>query len=216
MTGGGRRAGDHDHADAGFTVVELLVAMIIFGSILGVAGGAVLSVTRATVSAARTSTQLDQARAITNLLERQVRSASAINRPATSGSNVYLEFEQDVAGQQACVQWVLRRSTGTLAMRIWATGENGNHTPSQWRTFATNVVNTPAQEPFTFSPAGESAAHQRLGILLRQSSDGAPVTTSELTMSARNTSEYSSTNADLDGDGLSDSQVCQDFADVRP
>ncbi len=205
----------HDRSDdSGFTLVEMLFAMGIFGVLLAIFSTAITDFSASTVRTFQTSDQSTQARIVFDLFDKQVRAASAINRPALIGNNWYVEFRSEAIPPSMCTQWVLRTDTGELAVRTWLSGATAM--APAWRTLSTYVVNTSAQQPFTFSPSTTTAPMQRLTVSLRYQQGTGPVTVSSSSFTARNTTTSTATNADSDGDGLSDTQVCDDFTGWRP
>lgn len=190
--------------DDGFTLVEFIVAMGIFAGLLAIFATAVSSFASTTVRINRTADQSAHARTAFNLLDKQVRAATAINPPGANTANVnwYVEFQQVALLPNTCTQWVLRTDTHTLAMRTWVSGPTTAQTPTPWRTIATDVVNysTPSTTatnvaPFTFTAATAGLEKQQLSVnlLFRQSLTG-PVTTIGSTYVARNSSSTSVTN----------------------
>jgi prepilin-type N-terminal cleavage/methylation domain-containing protein len=208
--------------DSGFSLIELIVAMSIFGALLVLFATTILNFTTATTRTVQTSDQGSEARDVFNLFDRQVRSASAINRPVEVGTNWYVEFRTDALPPSTCTQWVLRTATHTLATRSWITGVTPPATPSSWRTIATDVVNLTGplsaggQPPFTFTLATVTSPRQQLITSLRFKQGTSPATVSTSTFSAANTSTSTVTNPDVNVDGISDSQVCQEIASPRP
>ena len=200
--------------DSGYTMVELVVAMGIFSVLLAVFAVTIENFTRATIVSVQTSDQSTQARTIFNLFDKQVRSSSAINRPVLVGGNWYVEFRTDAISPSTCTQWVLRTSTQTLAVRTWTTGVTAVSTPGSWRTLATDVSST--GQPFTFTAGTTEVPNQQLAIDLRYRKGTGPVTSSRSTFTAQNTNVSTVTNADVNADGVSDTQVCRDISNARP
>jgi prepilin-type N-terminal cleavage/methylation domain-containing protein len=205
-----------ESGQAGFTVTELVVAMSIFAVLLAIFGAAIVSFTSATTRTLQTSDQATEARNAFNLFDRQVRSAAAVNRPQLVGANWYVEYRNEAAIPSVCTQWVLRTGTSTLAVRTWVSGVSAVATPSAWRTISTAVVNTPAQPPFSFTAATVTSPRQQLTIDLRFRRGTSPATVETSTFTAANTSTSTVSNPDVDTDGRSDTQVCQDIPVVRP
>jgi prepilin-type N-terminal cleavage/methylation domain-containing protein len=205
---------------AGFSLVELIVAMSIFAVILSIFGLTIVNFSNATARTIATSDQSTTSRTVYNLLDKQVRAADAINRPVLVGTNYYLEFRNSTVSPPICVQWVDRTATSTLAVRQWVTGGTTTVTPTDWRSLALDDVNatSDAQPPFAFTPATSSIPYQQLTVSLRfrqGTSASASVLNSSFT--AANSSTSSVTNADVNNDGVSDTQVCaSDLTSFRP
>jgi prepilin-type N-terminal cleavage/methylation domain-containing protein len=183
--------------DSGFTLVELLVAMGIFGVLLAVFATSITSFSRSTVRTYRSSDQATQSRIVFNQFDKQVRAASAITQPAvgTSGLNWYVEYRDETVVPGTCTQWVLRTDTDTLAVRDWTVGATSATAASAWRTLATNVVNTTAQDPFGLVISTSTVPRQRLTVSLRFQSGTGPLTLTSSTFVARNTSTLTETNS---------------------
>jgi prepilin-type N-terminal cleavage/methylation domain-containing protein len=196
--------------DSGFTLVELLVAMSLVGVLVAVFMAAVTQMTRATVRVQNVTTSSDEARRVYERFERQFRSASEVNRPVRTGTTWYLEFRTSATGTTTaqCTQWRYLASAGQVQLRTWS--DVSSPVAGAWVTVGSRVVNDPVtQPPFAFAPADLTYSRQRVTLDLRASS-GVPgsARVSGLVV-ARNSSPNSVTNADGNGDGVSDNQVCQ-------
>lgn len=199
------------HRDGGHTVLELLVAMSIFTTILAVIGSAILVM----ISDVRKSDNLSAAnssiRMVFSRLDKQVRYATAINRPVlVNGTDWYVEFAT-VDGHNAaiCYQWRLLGATDALQERSWY-GVPG--TAPSFVTVATSVTNNPGtQPPFVFTPATLSVPVQQLtvNVIVARGPKSTATVNMTATFVARNTDTSTATNTDANGDGVSDSQVCQ-------
>jgi prepilin-type N-terminal cleavage/methylation domain-containing protein len=209
-------AGDRQ---SGFSLVELIVAMSIFAVILAIFGITLVNFSSATARTAATSDQSTTARTVYNLFDKQVRAADAINRPVLVGTNYYLEFENTTVNPGICIQWVDRTATNTLAYRQWAVSAT-TVVAGAWQTVATTDVNTTSggQPPFQFAPATTADPFQQLTINLqfKQANGAASATVVTSTFTAANSSTSSKSNPDLDGNGVSDSPVCQNIATFQP
>lgn len=153
--------------DAGYTLVELLVAMGIFTVVLSVVMAGVMVMT---VDLRKTSNQTDASDQVRNAvlrMDKQVRYADSIVPPKRIGSDWYVAFETTVSGQNNCQGYRLRGATDLLQYRKV---DNNTGTDSGWHTVATNVVNDPtvsAQQPFTLTAAnGTTMLRQLLDVHL--------------------------------------------------
>jgi prepilin-type N-terminal cleavage/methylation domain-containing protein len=198
---------------AGFTLVELVVAMGLFAVLLAVLMSAIIGMIgnlRKTQGIADAS---GQARVAFDRLDRQLRYATAVNRPVLVGQDWYLEFTTlDTAGQVGCRQWRVGGATDLLQQRAWT---GAPVTPPSWAGVATGVVNNPAsQPPFTFVAADAQHPTQQVTVDLVLTRGANPPGHAETrsTLVARNTDTTTATNADANGDGVSDQQVCQEVA----
>jgi prepilin-type N-terminal cleavage/methylation domain-containing protein len=203
IPGPAARRGD----DSGLTIVELLVAMGIFGVLLAIFSSAMMSLSKATVRTLQRSTQTSESRTIFDLFDKQVRSASAVNSAGlgTSGLNWYVEYKNEIAVPTTCTQWVLRTDTDTLAFRTYTDGAVAGST---WRTVAKDVVNTTTQPPFALTVSSAAIPMQRLSLNLRFQKGKGPLSLSNSVFTARNTSTATDSNS-------ATTQVCQ-FSGWRP
>lgn len=204
---------NHDRGDEGVTLVELIVALGVFTTVIVVFLAGIVTMTSNTARAVSVSDSGSVARTVFQRLDKEVRYASSINRPGKGGSGAqYVEYLIQVVegGKDArCIQW--RVTTNGELQRREAAGTAGT-SPGAWLTYTDDVrndLNVPAQLPFTFSRADSTYANQRLAVNLdiRPSTNHAGAgLTAELV--ARNTSSSSTSNADLDNDGRSDVMIC--------
>lgn len=188
--------------DRGVTLVELIVAMGIFTTVVSVVLTGMVMMTRGTVRAGSQTDAMNASRVAFERLDRQVRYAEAINAPGTSGAGAqYVEFRiaGSVAqnGQPRCYQWRYDPSAKTLAYRVW--DDLAGVTPPGFTVVARQVQAAPsgysAPYPFAFTPASTSQAHQSLSLRLRIGASIAKVTVDTTTsFAARNSSTDSQTN----------------------
>ncbi len=203
--------------DRGTTLIEVIVAMSIFSVIITIFGVAVTQWTQSIVRGDAIADQTSAARTAFDFLDRQVPAASAVNYPVLSGSSWYLEFRTDATSPSTCTQWRLDTDTQLLQWRTWPTDTGVLGTPTAWRTAATGVVNSvdPSQKPFSMDKVDAQYAQQRLDMRLRLQQSTGPVTQSNATFTARNTSPTTQTDADVNNDGVSDNEVCTDISGTR-
>lgn len=197
--------------DSGYTLIELLVAMGLFTFLIVIFMSGIVQMTRSTVRVQNVTGSADEARRAFTRMDRQLRYASAVNRPVRVGDDWYLEFQTTSTGTTtgACTQWRLVDSGNRLQYRTWP--DTGSPTASSWTTVASDVANDPtAQPPFSFAAADSTYTRQRVTLFLHVT-DGQPGSAEvRATFVARNTSTATVTNADATpADGVSDSQVCQ-------
>ncbi|MFB9377824.1 type II secretion system protein J [Kineococcus gynurae] len=201
-------------ADAGYTMVELLVAMSIFTVLLTVFLSGLLVVYKDTAKTQAVGASADALRSSFLRLDRQVRYADAVNFPGTVNGTDYVEFR--IPGQGGavgtCYQW-RRTATGTLDWRSWPTSGTA---PTSWLTVATDVQPAPAATNgvavpvFAVTPAGKDGrVHSQLAVNVmstRSASNGADRLSA--TFVATNTGVDSAGNADANADLISDNPVC--------
>ncbi len=207
--------------DDGMTLVELMVAMGIFTTVVALFMSGLVVITRGTVRDTSQSDAMSASRVAFQRLDRQVRYAEAVNAPGTGASGAqYVEFRISGAvaatGQPRCYQWRYDPTVRTLSMRMW--DDLAGVSPPPYTTVATNVQPAPsgygAPYPFAFTPASTTQAHQALSLRLRAGVDSAQVSVdTTTTFSARNSSIDSQSNV-LDG-GQSAAPVCRSVA-TRP
>jgi hypothetical protein len=159
-------------AGEGFTILELLVSRIL----MAVVSTTFLAATNAIYSGIHKQQGITDAadgnRRAFELLDKQVRYASAINTPGTAADgNFYIEYmwSKSTGSLDAvtCTQWRLNPTTDVLQYRSWAAGSTPNPTPT-FTTVDTGVTNTPStQPPFSLlGPTinGATMQYQVLGI----------------------------------------------------
>ena len=206
--GGGR--------EAGFTLVELLVAMGVFAVLMTLALTAVVGMTRVTTRVQNVGDASDRLRQAFLTLDRQARYADAVNFPGASGGAWWVEMHTPATDAAAarCTQWRYTPTTHRLEQRSWADGSLP--TAGTWRTVADRMLGD--AQPFALVPADATYVHQELRVRLRAgSSDSAAGGRSGLDTRfvARNSTASSPGNADSNGDGVSDAPVCGPLATVR-
>lgn len=196
------------------TLTELIVSMGIFSILMAVITAAVVSWTGTAVRNTRVADQTTESRRMFTSFDRSVLSASAVNRPVKVGTNWYVEVLDETVTPKVCRQWVFRGGAGELASREWKTGVP-SPAPTAWRVLGWNLSPS-GGKPFTMHPASVTDGTQSLSVsLVAQRGDG-PRTETRGHFSARNSSAASPSQLDLNGDGVSDTQVCStDFSGWR-
>ncbi|MEP7763983.1 type II secretion system protein [Sanguibacter sp. 25GB23B1] len=216
---------DQERDDTGMTLVELIVAMGIFTVVIAVFMAGIVVMTKNTARAQAVADAGDEVRRVFQRLDREVRYASAINRPGTGSSGAYyveyLVSAVEAGKQPMCTQWRYVPATGTIERRTWANVTSGA-SPSAWSTLANRVRNDLAtQKPFEFTPAGSINASQQLRVFLdvgpgAGGPDARKGAQLDSQFVARNTDTSTTTNADIDNNGASDTPVCQQSGTGRP
>lgn len=158
--------------EEGMTLVELIVAMGILTIMLTVSMAAITTMTQDAVRSKSVTDAADQLRVTFQQMDKEIRYASAINAPASTGTGYYVEYlvEANAAsGAEQCVQWRYVTASGELQRRTATPGG----TPSEWRTTVTKLRNdltVAAQRPFTLAKAGVSGdkvfTKQQLAVYL--------------------------------------------------
>jgi len=198
-----RHARSRGH-DAGLTLAELLVSMIVFGIAMAMVMGAViavLNVTRDAESAADSAFQTRQALAI---IDRQVRSGNVLFSPADEVA--YLASCQDMGansgtcmriytqsnGDEKCVQWQVVADpavagTYQLQMRSWRADWQSTGIVDPWSVSARGLVISGA--PFQLDVGSGGLYGERLlkvHLVARNVENGHDVTI-DASISGRNT-----------------------------
>jgi prepilin-type N-terminal cleavage/methylation domain-containing protein len=173
---------DRDLAQAGVTMVELMVTIFVFSIFLAIVLSSLIGITN-------TSTQAQViARSSTGVLivfqnfDRAIRYADVINAPGSATGGRYVEFRvpaKDAASVATCVQWRYVPGTQVIQSRQWPDGATGSATA--WATKLTSVFDDGANYPFVLIPAGGTgAAMQQLTLTIdagNATQKGALVTT---------------------------------------
>ncbi len=199
-------------SDGGFTLIESLVAMVIFVVAMSVIAAAVEAMTTNMRQITGVSLATDHTRLAFQRLDKQVRYANAISTPGpgTDGTGWYVELRLNYEegpgasnrNRNECRQWrLLDRQLQTrswLVKRPDAPNESADPA-SAWRTVSTGVVNPVTEQPFsdvTSGLAGESL-YRGLTVDLQTEHSARPKGRAQLkaTFFARNASPSSSVAA---------------------
>jgi prepilin-type N-terminal cleavage/methylation domain-containing protein len=202
----------HRADEGGYTLVELLVAMGLFGVLIAIYMAGIVQMTRSTVRVQNVTGSTDEARRAFDRFDHQLRYASAVNRPVEVGNDWYLEFLTTATGTSSgqCTQWRLLSATDQLQLRTWP--DVATPVATNWVTVASHVVNDPnqvSQYPFGFHPADSTYNRQSLDLTLLVSNGPTGGAQVKATFVARNTSTATVTNAATVNPLVSDTQVCQ-------
>lgn len=193
-----------DNREAGVSIMELIISMLIFSFVLVVFMGAIVSMVRATSRNQVVSDTSTQLRTVYQRLDKEVRYASDINTPGTSGGNIYIEYWMPASaatGQSTCVQWRYVAASKELQRRSWLQGDPSSVTP--WITMVTrlrNDLSQSTQQPFVVYRAGAFGGkvytHQRLDVFLDSGLSSSPNQGGQLKVSlvAQNSATTSVTN----------------------
>ncbi len=198
--------------DAGLTLVELTVSMLVFSIFITILLTSILGVTRASTQAQVIARAASGTLSVFQNFDREIRYADSINFPGsgTSGAR-YVEFRIPAASSDAtaiCRQWRFDPSTGLLQSRQWF-----DVTPFSnpaWVTRLSVVFDDGGSTyPFAVSPAQRSgSAMQQLTLTLdagNASQRGAAIASNFV---ARNSSIASVSNDNVIYAGASGARVC--------
>lgn len=195
--------------DEGVTLVELLVAMTIFTTLLAIIMVAVVGLTRSAVRSTSVADTGQDARRAFTLLDKQVRYADAVNFPGAAGGAHWVEFRTPpgtAVTTTTCTQWRYRPAAGRLETRSWVEGATP---PTMWSLVLVTASGTLQGQPFAMLKTDTIHPLQRLTVDLtsrRQAGVGESVL--KTTFVARNSSPASPGNIDANADLVSDIPVC--------
>lgn len=147
------KAESHEN-EAGFTLVELLIAMGLGSLVVGLAFAAFGVFSNAGNTAVAIGKSTSAADTALAQIQSQVESANVLFNPATEGTRAgagipagfSLRILTVVKGATTCEQW--RVSSGDLQKRTWATGSTSS---VPWATITTGVSNPRTEPPFSLA-----------------------------------------------------------------
>lgn len=131
--------------DRGTSLIEVIVAMLIFTVILGIVGSFIITMLHQQSRQSNETDDLTVTRNVNNLLDNSLRYANAISAPGIgTDGNYYVEWENGDTTQadnsQTCTQWRLNLSAHSLQTRSWQeVAGTLTGSASAWATKATNV-----------------------------------------------------------------------------
>lgn len=213
-----RLRGAADTVDAGFTLIELIVAMGIFLVFVAIFLSAVVNLTRGTTRSSNVAQSTSSLLVVFQNIDRQVRYADAINRPGNgTGGNRYIEFRVPAVSTTdrvtRCYQWRYNATTGVISSRSWA--DVAGSAKTSWSTKIESVISvTGSDYPFAMIPASSTVLKQQFQLTVSSGISDADTDISTKFV-ARNSSIDSISNLDANADGSSDSPVCLTTGD-RP
>ena len=212
-------------ADRGMSLVEMVVAVALFSIFIGISFASVTQLTRTATTATARANSANAVVNVFSLLDRQVRYADSINfagMGATSSAS-YIEFRTPASatnsGVVTCTQWRYDPTLDLIQTRSWP----NSATPvlPAFATKATDVQGAAtATYPFRLiqaTAAGSLFQQMQLRITggSLQASDQTDISTQYVARNSSNDPARSPSNADANGDGVSDNPVCNP-AGYRP
>jgi len=179
--------------DAGFTLAELLVAMVVLTLVFSLSFTVITKIVSGTKNSSARSEAVDQARLGVEQMERQIRSGNVLSAPTYDSTNKYwlLQVYTQVNGPQRCVQWKVATLDDTLQFRSWSPSWQQDGDVTAWKIVARDVVNDPANSgdtPFTRSASTSPYGTRLLDVHLLVQVTGKPATTVlDTSITGRNT-----------------------------
>jgi prepilin-type N-terminal cleavage/methylation domain-containing protein len=145
--------------DSGFTLMELMVAMLVFSIFLAILSTSIIALTRSSTRLQVAAVSTNQELAVFQRLDKQIRYADGMNAPGTGAADTYFEFrtpsDSTASGQTICTQWRYDPNARSIATRQWPDGNFPAKT--DWSVQLTNVANDGIPTyPFAFTPASSS------------------------------------------------------------
>jgi prepilin-type N-terminal cleavage/methylation domain-containing protein len=139
---------------AGFTIIELIVALMVFSIFLAIITTSVLALTRSSSRIQVAAVSTNQELAVFQRFDRAIRYADGINGQGTGSSgSTYIEFrtpsDSTASGLTMCTQWRYDPAKATVSSRTWQDGNFSSATP--WNVQLNNVANDGgANYPFQY------------------------------------------------------------------
>lgn len=189
-----------NRAQAGFTLIELIVAMGIFLVFVSLFLVAVTSLSHGMTRARLTAEASSGVLLVFQNVDRQVRYADAISIPGNGPSGArYIEFRIPAASARSfavtCTQWRYEPSKGTMSSREWTDAVGA--TPTRWTQKLSDVIPSgDTNYPFRLlQPGATGSTKQQFELSIDSGNagleSGAEITTRFV---ARNSSTSSPTN----------------------
>jgi prepilin-type N-terminal cleavage/methylation domain-containing protein len=198
--------------DSGFSLVELLIAMMIFSIFLIILVSTLSGIQRASTKVSVVAQTSNGMLNVFSKFDRQVRYADSVNFPGVGASGArYVEFRVPAAsspsGVTTCTQWKYDPVSMSLQSRTWP--EAANATPTAWFTVLPNMASLAiATYPFELKPADSLFKNQRLILTISGGQSATQGASASTTFVARNSLIGSPSNGQTKKAGVSDTPVC--------
>jgi prepilin-type N-terminal cleavage/methylation domain-containing protein len=131
--------------DAGLTLIEVMVAMVLMSVVTVIATAAITEVYHSVNESEHSAEAQAQVTRAFARLDQEIRYARSISTPAVLGGDYYVEYLMNVDNVDTCVELRLLTSTNDLQRRQWAKNVTPP-APTSWVTLAAVVT---AGAPFT-------------------------------------------------------------------
>jgi prepilin-type N-terminal cleavage/methylation domain-containing protein len=171
-----------NQADAGYTLIELMITMLVLVVTLIGATDLLISTQSDAARTADRSSFNDSAILSGQALSLQIRSSALASPSAGSGaSSSIVLLEQTGVASQKCVEWVATGSPLALETGTWTPESGGSSPPSSLRTVA--YLSGGSTKPFTVtSVSGADEVSYSMEVLSVPSSTPLPSEVSPLTL----------------------------------
>jgi type II secretory pathway pseudopilin PulG len=151
------------------TLIELLVSSAVMMLAGAMFTTAFLQMTRVLNNNDALTTAQQQLSTAYERLDRDVRYATVISVPGTTGGDYYVEYVLSVNGTSTCTELRLN-STAQLQRRTWPNGSTAAANP--WAVLASGVKVVSGTAPFVLLPADTVLNYPRLQVTLQSSAGG--------------------------------------------
>lgn len=171
---------DREEQESGFTLVELLITMVVFGLAMTMVTKAVGKVERFAGDAQGSADANSEVRLALDDIDRQVRSGNVLYSPANettpssctatgTDAGTCMRVYTQANGVQRCVQWQVlpdpaKPTTSIIRSRSWSTTWQTDGSYTAWATKARGLLLTPSVAPFTLQGAVTSSSSRYLSV----------------------------------------------------
>lgn len=163
---------DEQYDEGGFSLIELVVAMVVMGIVLAMVTGAIVAMYGATSKVTNIAESSSQISIAVSKLDSTVRYADEISTPSKDASgNWTVAYRSTFSGEVRCTQLRMNATEQQLQRRSWTAQPASNATA--WQPIASGVrlTTTPSGflQPFTVlssrdNGSGIPAGHQQLWL----------------------------------------------------
>ncbi len=202
--------------ERGYSIIELIVSIGIFTLFIAMILSTVVALSQSSTRTQLVGENTNGAITVFGALDRQARYSDSINYPGAGPSgNRYVEFrtpaESAATHVTTCTQWMFDPAQKMIKSRTWADASGSVATP--WVVRLTNVIDDQvagSPYPFRLAPAGTNGSSMQQLVVALHAGNKALDAGAQFTSSfvARNSSTQSPSNADFNGDLVSDTPVC--------
>jgi len=165
--------------DAGYSLTELLISMGIFGGLMAIVMGILISISTAAADNMTRAAQVEEARIGIMQIDRQVRSGNVISDPSVENpvdsgvaAGYSLRVFTQTNGVRKCVQWRVLfpepgKPQGELQYRSWDTNWQTGGTVEPWSVVARDVIAPVSGAPFAKVDPLSGTSAQSVSVTLR-------------------------------------------------